>query len=194
MHAGKFSQQKTNLVFFSIIGIGLVILTSCNNKDANVSSSKNDTTNAIQLAIKTILEEDFPDAPSMKRVGLFHDSIYFAASNLVPASRLPERVDSFHIKVLADTLLCARMKSDTSYKELPNYLKLDSFENRDTGYFVKLESLNCRPGGEAGSLGIFIVKTKDNIVFERQKSHLEKDSGVRSKTDSGRVDSGSVPK
>ena len=193
MHAGKFITQTTNRTFFCVIGIGLFIATSCTNRDAQTSSSKNDTTKAIELAIKTILEEDFPDAPSMKRVGLFHDSIFFAASNLVPASRLPERVDSFHIQVLADTLLCARMKSDTSYKELPNYLRLDSFENRDTVYFVKLESLNCLPGGEAGSLGIFIVKSKDNIVFEKQKNRSEKDTGDR-KPDSSRVDSGSAPK
>lgn len=164
--------------------ISLMIVAGCTNRNAQVSSSKNDTTKAIELAIKTILEGDFPDAPAMKKVALFHDSIFFAASNLLPASRLPERVDSFHIKVLADTLLCARMKSDTSYKELPNYLKLDSFENRDTGYYVKLESLNCLSSGEAGALGIFIIKTKDNFVFEKQKNHSPKDSAGSNGADS----------
>lgn len=169
MHAGKF-KQKANWILFNLVGISLIVLISCTdrNRDATASSSKNDTARAIQLAIKTILTEDFPDAPSMKKVGVFHDSIFFVASSLLPTTHVPERVDSFHIKVLADSLLCATMKSDTSYKELPNYLKLDSFENRDTGYFVKLESLNCLPGGEAGSLGIFIVKTKDNFVFEKK--------------------------
>ena len=83
MHAGIFITQTNNRAFFSVIVLGLIILTSCTNRDAQVSSSKNDTTKAIELAIKTILEEDFPDAPSMKKVGLFHDSIFLAASNLV---------------------------------------------------------------------------------------------------------------
>lgn len=156
------------LRFSNRIFILLVMVASCTNRDSQVSQSGNDTTKAIELAIKTILEEDFPDAPAMKKVALFHDSIFFAASNLLPTSSLPERVDSFHIQVLADTLLCARMKSDTSYKELPNYLKLDSFENRDTAYFVKLESLNCLPAGEGGSVGIFIVKSKDTFVFKKK--------------------------
>jgi hypothetical protein len=166
----KYSNTGGNalLQLSKILLISLIILVSCTNRDAQVSSSKNDTTKAIELAIKTILEEDFPDAPAMKKVALFHDSIFFAASNLLPASSLPERVDSFHIKVLTDTLLCARMKSDTSYKDLPNYLRLDSFENRDTAYFVKLESLNCLPSGEGGSVGIFIVKTKDTFVFKKK--------------------------
>ena len=153
--------------FGNLFLISLFLFASCKNREAQVSSSKNDTTKAIQLAIKTILQEDFPDAPAMKKVALFHDSIFVAATHSLPVASFPDRVDSFRLKVLADTLLCANMRSDTSYKELPNYLKLDSFENRDSGYFVKFESLNCMRGGEGGSVGIFILKTKDNFVFKK---------------------------
>jgi hypothetical protein len=149
-----------------------IILASCTNRNGQGSQSKNDTVTAIELAVKTALVEDFPEMEPVKRKN--GDSI-FITSNLLSLSHLPQKIDSFRFKILPDTLICAAIKTDTlSHKTdtlsqvLPNYLKVSSFEKRDTGYFVQLESLSCPAGGEGGSVGIFIVKSKDTFIFKKK--------------------------
>lgn len=152
--------------FKSRMFILLVMVASCTNRDGQVSQSKNDTTTAIELAVKTALEEDFPEMAPVKRKDKLKDSI-FITTNLLPLANLPQRIDSFRFKILPDTLVCSAIKSDTLSGDFPNYIKLLAFEKRDTGYFVQLESLSCQSGGEGGSVGIFIVKTKDKFVFKK---------------------------
>lgn len=155
------------LRFNNKIFILLVMVASCTNRDGQVSQSVNDTTKAIELAVKTALEEDFPEMEPVKKRSRFNDTI-FLTTNLFPLSHLPQSIDSFRFKVLPDTLICSVIKSDSLSGEWPNYLKLSSFEKRDTGYFVQLESLSCQRGGEGGSVGIFIIKTKDTFVFKKK--------------------------
>jgi hypothetical protein len=152
-------------IFIVIVGM----LTACSNTDAPSTPAKataKDTTRAVELAIHTVLTQDFPEAPAMKQVAAFRDSLYLAAGSF-PENLLPERVDSFRLNVLPDSVVCLQMRSDTSLHNFPNYLRLAGFENRDSGYFIKLESLNCQRGNEAGSVGLFIIKTKDNFFFSK---------------------------
>lgn len=142
----------------------VIVLASCTNRSGQVSQSKNDTVTAIELAVKTALVEDFPEMEPVKRKS--GDSI-FITSSLFSLSDLPQKIDNFKFIILPDTLICATIKLDTSQNR-PNYIKLSSFEKRDTGYFVQLESLSCPAGGEGGSVGIFIVKSKDTFVFKKK--------------------------
>jgi len=146
------------------IFITMIVLASCTNRNGQVSQSKNDTVTAIELAVKTALVEDFPEMEPVKRKN--GDSI-FITSSLLSLSHLPQKIDSFRFKIMPDTMICATIKLDTS-QDIPNYLKLSSFEKRDTGYFVQLESLSCQSGGEGGSVSIFIVKTEDRFVFKER--------------------------
>lgn len=153
------------LRFVHKIFVIVIVLASCTNRNGQVSQSKNDTVTAIELAVKTALVEDFPEMDPVKSKN--GDSI-FITSSLLSLSHLPQKIDSFRFKILPDTLICAAIKTDTLSQVLPNYLKVSSFEKRDTGYFVQLESLSCPAGGEGGSVGIFIVKSKDTFVFKKK--------------------------
>ena len=168
MSIGQFINRNSYVPRFSNkIFILLIILASCANRNNQVSQSKNDTTKVIELAVRTVLEGDFPDVAAVKRKDKLNDSIFFT-TNLLPLSTLPQSVDSFRFKILPDTLICTIIKSDSASGELPNYLKLRSFEKSDTGYFVQLESLSCLPSGGGGSVSIHIVKTKDTFVSKKK--------------------------
>jgi len=146
----------------------LFILTACADKSNKQTSSTADTTQVIELALKTVLGQPFPDMDGVKRKSIFHDSI-FLTTNLLPLSRLPSSVDSFRFKILPDTMICSAIKADTVTTELPNYLKLQAFEKTDTGYFVRFESIDCIPSASlAGSVNLHILKTKDKYVFKHK--------------------------
>ena len=167
MHRGS-SYRLYQPFFIFVMVTGSLLFCSCKNENSSrAKTTAKDTTKAIELAIHTVLTEDFPDAPAMKKIAPFKDSIFFAAGTFA-AGLLPERVDSLPLNVLPDTMICANMKRDTGIHVFPNYIRLADFENRDSGYFVKLESLNCLAGNEGGSVGVFIIKKKDNFVFEKQ--------------------------
>ena len=147
----------------------LLILTACADKSKKLTSSAADTAQVIELALRTVLVEPFPDMDGVKRKSMFHDSI-FLTTTLIPLSKLPHSVDSFCFKILPDTLLCSVLKSDTVAEELPNYLSLQTFQKTDTGYFVKFESVDCIPSpSRDGSVSLHILKTNDKYVFKRNK-------------------------
>jgi len=147
----------------------LLILTACAEKGKKQTSSAADTTQVIELALRTVLVEPFPDMDGVKRKSMFHDSI-FLTTRLIPLSKLPHSVDSFHFKVLPDTMICSVLKSDTVAEELPNYLSLQTFQKTDTGYFVKFESVDCVPSpSRDGSVSLHILKTHDKYVFKQNK-------------------------
>ena len=146
----------------------LLILTACTDRSSKQTSSAADTTQVIELALKTVLGEHFPEMDGVKRKSIFHDSI-FLTTNLLPLASLPPSVDSFRLKILPDTTICSVIKSDTITTELPNYLRLQSFEKTDTGYFVRFESIDCIPSSSlAGSVSLHILKTKDKYVFKHK--------------------------
>ncbi|MEP7372071.1 MAG: hypothetical protein ABI675_01705 [Chitinophagaceae bacterium] len=146
----------------------LLLLTACADKSSKQTSSAADTTQVIELALKTVLGQPFPDMDGVKRKSIFHDSI-FLTTNLLPLSSLPSSVDSFRFKIVPDTMICSAIKADTITTELPNYLKLQTFEKTDTGYFVRFESIDCIPSASlAGSVSLHILKTKDKYVFNHK--------------------------
>ena len=144
----------------------LLILTACTDKSRKQTSSAADTTQVIGVALKTILVEPFPEMDGIKRKSSFSDS-FFLTTNLFPLSNLPASVDSFRFKILPDSIICSVIKSDTAAAELPNYLRLQSFEKTDTDYFVKFESVDCIPSpSRDGSISLRILKSKDKFVFK----------------------------
>ena len=144
----------------------LLILTACTEKSSKQTSSAADTTQVIEVALKTVLVESFPEMDGIKRKSSFSDS-FFLTTNLFPLYNLPTSVDSFHFKILPDSIICSVIKSDTAAAELPNYLRLQSFEKTDTDYFVKFESVDCLPSpSRDGAVSLRILKSKDKFVFK----------------------------
>ena len=143
----------------------LLILTACADKSKKQPSSAADTTQVIEVALKTVLEEPFPDMDGIRRKSSFKDSI-FLTTNLFSLASLPTSVDSFKFKVLPDTMICSVIKTDT-VSELPNYLRLQTFEKTDTDYFVRFESVDCIPSpSKDGAVSLRILKSKDKFVFK----------------------------
>lgn len=144
----------------------LLILTACADKSSKQTSSTTDTTQVIEVALKTVLVEPFPEMDGIKRKSSFSDS-FFLTTNLFSLSNLPASVDSFRFKILPDSMICSVIKSDTAAAELPNYLRLQSFEKTDTDYFVKFESVDCIPSpSRDGAVSLRILKSKDKFVFK----------------------------
>ena len=114
-----------------LVIIVLLFLTACADKGKKLTASTADTTQAIKLALKTVLVESFPEMDGIRRKSNFSDSI-FLTTNQVRLATLPSSVDSFHFKILPDTMICAVIKSDTATEELPNYLRLQSFDYNTT--------------------------------------------------------------
>jgi hypothetical protein len=148
--------------------IVLLFLTACADKSRKQSLASRDTTQAIKLALKTVLEESFPEMDGIKRKSNFNDTI-FLTTNLVPLSSLPTSIDSFRFKILPDTEICSVIKSDTMTAELPNYLRLQTFEKTDSDYFVQIESVDCIPSpSRNGSVSLHLLRTKDKFVFNHK--------------------------
>ncbi len=148
--------------------IFLLLFSACANKDSNEVPASADTTQVVELAVRTALSGQFPEMDDVKRETIFKDSIFFTTS-LFPLEKLPVKADSFTFKVMPDTLICAMLKTDTVSPELPNYLRLQTFEKTDTGYFVQFESVLCIPSpARDASVGLHILKTRDKFVFENQ--------------------------
>ena len=151
-----------------LLFIILIFVTACADKESNQTPSAADTTQVIELALKTVLAERFPEMDGVKRKSLFQDSI-FLTTNLLPLTRLPSSVDSFHFKILPDSLICSTLRTDTANNELPNYLLLQTFQKTDTGYFVRFESMDCIPTpSRDGAVSLHILKTKDKFVFNNK--------------------------
>jgi len=148
--------------------IVLFFLTACADKSRKQSLATRDTTQVIKLALKTVLEESFPEMDGIKRKSNFNDTILLT-SNLVSLASLPTSIDSFRFKVLPDTIICSLIKSDTGTAELPNYLRLQTFEKTDTDYFVQFESVDCIPApSRDGSVSLHLLRTKDKFVFNHK--------------------------
>jgi hypothetical protein len=147
----------------------LLFLAACADKNGNQGSSTADTTQVVELALKTVMTESFPEMNDVKKKNSFGDSV-FLTTNLFPLAKLPSAIDSFHFKVLPDSTICTVIKSDTlSVDSLPNYLRLQAFEKTDTGYFIQFESVNCVPiASKDAAVSLHILKTKDKFVFNRK--------------------------
>jgi len=151
-----------------LVVIVLLILTACADKRRKQTLSSADTTQVIELALKTVLVESFPEMDGIRRKSKFNDSI-FLTTNLVPLASLPASIDSFRFKILSDTIICSVIRSDTVTAELPNYLRLQTFEKNDTGYFVQFESVDCIPSpSRDGSVSLHLLRTKDKFVFKHK--------------------------
>ena len=151
-----------------IFCILLVFLAGCAQKGGKQRASTVDTTRVIALALKTVMSERFPVMDGIKRKSAYNDSI-FLTTKLFSLSNLPANVDSFHFKVIPDSMICSAIRSDTNTAELPNYLRLKTFEKNDTGYLVQFESVDCIPYPSLdGAVSLQIRKTKDQYKFSRK--------------------------
>lgn len=161
--------QSNRMAMRSLL-ILLLCLAACGQKTSQQTPTTADTTQVIELALRSALGQDFPELDAVKRKHRLSDSIFFT-TNLFSLSNLPSKVDSFVFKVMPDTAICTVIKADTTVvtEQLPNYLRLQSFQQTDTGYFVQFESVICVPKAQKdASVGLHILKTKDKFVFEKK--------------------------
>lgn len=151
-----------------ILCILVVFLVACGQKAGKQRASTVDTTRVIALALKTVMSEPFPVMDGIRRKSTFNDSV-FLTTKLFSLKNLPAHVDSFNFKVIPDSMICSAIRSDTSTAELPNYLRLKTFEKNDTGYLVQFESVDCIPYPSLdGAVSLQIRKTKDKYLFNRK--------------------------
>lgn len=142
------------------------LLAACQSGDGKRSSNGADTTKVVELALRTALGEGFSEMDEVKPNGAT-DSIYLT-TNLFALSKLPQSVDSFKFRIMPDSVICNVIKADTTVDPVPNYLRLQTFQKTDTGYFVELESVYCIPvATKDASVGLHILKTKDRYEFKK---------------------------
>lgn len=151
-----------------LIIILIMSIIGCAGEARKQRAATADTTKVIELALKTVMTEPFPELDGIKRKSAFGDSVFLTTS-LLPLSTLPGSVDSFHFKVIADSSICSAIKTDTASEELPNYLKLQAFQQTDSGYLVEFQSIDCVPSpSRDGAVSIRILKTQDKYEFRNK--------------------------
>lgn len=142
-----------------------VYLSACSEQNIPISQSKSDTTQVIELAIRSAFYGYLPDASAIKGKYYSNNSMLFTSKSL-QLSSLPMQVDTLKFKILSEDEVCRIMKPGSLSETHINYLCLRSFEKSDTGYYVQLQSLNCFPYGGGGSLGLYISKVGDSFIIK----------------------------
>lgn len=128
---------------------------SCMNNANTLSSSDNDTTIAVEYAVRTALQSNRPEFDSIRAKIKARDTIFLTTDSL-PLADLPEKIDSTTLKIMGHRELCA----DTQSTQSREYLYIRAFEKNDTGYYVSVQSLNCKIASNGEALGVFIAKRK----------------------------------
>ena len=148
----------------------LYTLISCNESNTVSISPKDDTTRVIELALRTAFyHHNLPSIDPLSYPYHFKDSILFTSDNL-PLHFLPQTLDSLNFKILSLDKICPMILADSKMEKTPNYLIVRNLEKSDTGYYVHLGSLSCRPYGGGGSIGIYIEKKKDSFIVKSKMS------------------------
>lgn len=133
----------------------LMMVASCNNNAANTASG-NDTTKAVEFAVRTALQSRRPDFDSIRAKFHAGDTIRFTTDSL-PLADLPKTIDSIPLKIIDHNELCS---TDTLSNQSDDYLYIRAFAKNDTGYYVSVQSLNCQRASNGEALGVFITKKK----------------------------------
>ena len=148
----------------------LISFIGCKKPNPKVIQPKTDTARVIELALRTAFYHyNLPETYSLTLKYYFHDSILFTTRSL-PLKYLPSNIDTLNFKILTREKIFSLIKSDTNVSNLPNYLCIGAFEKSDTGYFVNIQSLSCRPYGGGGTIRIYIVKNKDSFIVKNKMS------------------------
>ena len=147
--------------------IFLLALTACAEKSSKQTSTAADTTQVIEVALKTLLVESFPDMNGIKRKSSFHDSI-FLTTNLLPLSSLPSSVDSFHFKILPDSAICSVIKSDTATVSCRTFFGFRLLKKRIPAIsFASKVWIVFPPPQKMGPSICTILKTNDKYLFKK---------------------------
>lgn len=145
-------------------------IASCTNNSKKIPFAKNDTTEVLNLALRTAFyHENLPGISPLKRNYLFKDSILFT-SDSIPLSALPSNIDTLNFKILDHNQICLSIRSDSGKQERSNYLFIRAFEKRNEEYYVSIQSLSCFPYGGGGSIGIHIIKEKSSFFVKDKMS------------------------
>lgn len=120
------------------------------------SKSESDTTRAVEFAIRTAMQSNRPEFDSVRAQFNAGDTILFTTDSL-PLTELPEKIDSTPLKVLGHFELCA---ADTMTNSSNYYLYIRAFEKNDSGYYVSIQSLNCRKASNGEALGVYVARRK----------------------------------
>jgi hypothetical protein len=135
-----------------------------------VSGVQNDTIKILKIAlIKDISDEYMPSVSPLQTKYKFGDSILLT-SRALPLKFFPTSIGKNQFKLMSENEICQTILKDTTLEEVPNYLNLTRFEKNDSGYYIQMQSLSCRPYGGGGSLGLYFKKIKDSFVVTGRSS------------------------
>ncbi len=154
------------VVLYSVL---LLFVFACQNNAQNLTLPISDTAKVLQIALQEGVSDRYmPSTSALKRRFKFSDSI-FLTSEVVPLKLLPLSISEQQFKLVPIKEICSVIRGYGMEKE-PNYLIVKRFDKNDSGYYVQLQNLSCRPYGGSGSLGIYFKKVKDSFVFVYRSS------------------------
>ena len=151
----------------------MIFISCCNTSHEITQQQKSDTARIIEIALaEGILDRYMPSASPLEILYKFGDSILLTSKTL-PLTVLPSNLNGRKFKIMTQEEICSIIRGDSSLDKVPNYLVIDHLEKNDSGYYVQVKSLSCRPFGGGGALGLYFKKVKDSlIVVERSSSSI----------------------
>ena len=154
--------MNTKIVYIFFL---VLIVTSCKHSATNqIGQIKSDTILVLDLALRTAFYHgNLPGITPLKKHYHYGDSILFSSDTL-PLSILPKTSDTIKFKILSRKEIILLTQTENDVTKIPNYLNIGAFEKSDTGYYVRVESLNSLNFGGGGIIGIYIRKEQDSLV------------------------------
>jgi hypothetical protein len=145
------------------------LLVSCRDKAASSNRPLNDTAQIIEIALQEGTSVKYmPSVSPLFTKYKFGDSILLTSS-VLPLDFLPSKASDHVFKIMSQQEICSNIKGDSSLA-VPNYLVLSRVVKGDSGYYIQVQSLSCRPYGSGGSLGLYFRKVKDCFIVVDRKS------------------------
>ena len=149
----------------------MITILSCQNRSVKtIEQQKSDTAKIIEIALNEGTSvHHMPSASPLEINYRFGDSILLTSKGLSLAI-LPSNLHSQQFKIMAEEEICTIIRRDSNLDEVPNYLMLSHFEKSDTGYYILVQSLSCRPFHGGGSLGLYFKKIGDSLIVVTRSS------------------------
>ena len=154
--------------FFSL-GALILLFCSCSQRHSTITTSLSDTSKVLQIAILMGIDIKFmPDAGSLKGKLRFADTVLLT-SQALPLELLPKALGDQQFKIRPQTEICTILDQEQSFPS-PKYLKVQTLEKSDSGYYVQMQSISCRRYPSGGSLGLYFKKYGDSFLVVKHMS------------------------
>jgi hypothetical protein len=143
----------------------VILFVGCKCRSAQIVSPANDTTKALQLALRTaLLEYKLPEISPLFRGNLFEDSILVDIDSF-PKRLLPAALDTIKFKFGSYRQITDLIGKITDSSR-PNYLFVCCFQKMDSVYSVSVQSRSDVRFGGGGAMDVEIIKRGDSFVVK----------------------------